>query len=275
MLVATSLLVAQRKPVLWWVSGLALLGALFIQMATNLFNDAIDFKKGADTQDRIGPKRVTVSGQMSQRQVYVVAGFMLALALLCGIPLVLQGGMVVVSIGLISMFLAYGYTGGPVPLAYWGLGDIFVILFFGLIAVGVTHYLHTMELATADALVAGLQTGMLATVLIAINNFRDVEQDRLASKKTWAVRFGARFVRLEIALLVGCTFLLNVYWLTKGWWIAGLLPLVFVWQGSRLVRSIFREPPSPRYNEFLGVAAKLQLLFTMSLSLGFIIESLV
>lgn len=273
--VATTLVVAQRKPVLWWVSGLALMGALLIQMATNLFNDAIDFEKGADTKDRIGPTRVTASGQMTQRQVYGIASLMLFFALVCGIPLVYQGGLVVVGIGLISMFLAYGYTGGPLPLAYWGLGDIFVILFFGLIAVGVTHYLHTFELLTSDALVAGLQTGLLATVLIAINNFRDMDQDRLVDKKTWAVRFGARFVRIEIAILVGLTFLLNFYWLTKEWWLAGLLPVLLIWKGYRLVRSIFIEPPSPRYNDFLGHAAQLQLLFTVSLSLGFVFESLV
>ena len=273
--VATALVAANGEPVLWWVTGLCLLGALFIQMATNFFNDAIDFKKGADTEERVGPVRVTASGQMSPKTVFICGAVLLLLAVVCGIPLVLHGGWPIVAIGLTSLFLAYSYTGGPFPLAYLGLGDVFVILFFGLIAVMGTFYLHTHQLFHADAFVAGLQVGFLSTVLIAINNFRDVEQDRKAQKKTLAVRFGARFVRLEILFLIVGTFLLNLYWIWKGWWIAAALPLVLVSTAWLLVRDIFNEPPSEKYNGFLARSAKLQMLYCFQLTLGLSLENLV
>lgn len=272
--VATALVAANEQPVLWWVTGLCLLGALFIQIATNLFNDAIDHKKGADTEERIGPVRVTASGQMSSRSVYMWGGVMLLLAALCGIPLVLHGGWPIVVIGIVSMFMAWSYTGGPFPLAYLGLGDIFVILFFGLIAVMGTFYLHTLQMYHPDALVGGLQVGFLSTVLIAINNFRDIDQDRVANKKTLAVRFGARFVRLEILFLVVATFLLNGYWIWKGWWIAAALPLILTSTAYLLVRDIFVEPPSPKYNGFLARSAKLQILYCFQLTLGLALENL-
>lgn len=273
--VATALVFANGQRVLWWVTGLCLLGALFIQMATNFFNDAIDFKKGADTSERVGPVRVTASGKMSPKAVYLAGAGLLLLATLCGIPLVLHGGWPIVGIGVTSLFLAYSYTGGPFPLAYLGLGDLFVILFFGLIAVLGTFYLHTLQLFHWDAVVAGLQVGFLATTLIAINNFRDVEQDRKAQKKTLAVRFGARFVRMEILLLVVGTFLLNIYWMWKGWWIAAALPLVLVSTAYLLVRDIFNEPPSQKYNGFLARSAKLQILYCFQLTLGLSLENLV
>ena len=120
--VATSLVHFEGLNYSWSISGWALLSALFIQIATNLFNDAIDFKKGADTKERIGPKRVTQSGLIQQKTVYQVAGLFCFLSILCGIPLVIKGGIPIVILGLVSVLMAYLYTGGPYPLAYKGLG---------------------------------------------------------------------------------------------------------------------------------------------------------
>lgn len=194
-----SALAAHEPPgVTWWVFWCALLGAVLIQVATNFINDALDFKKGADTGERLGPIRVTQAGLLSAEAVMRGAWFCLFGAALCGIPLLYRGGWPMLVVGLASIAGAYLYTGGPYPLAYHGLGELFVILFFGFVAVGGTFYTHALQL-TRSALVAGLAAGLLAAVLIAINNLRDVDGDRRSNKRTTAVRFGERFARLQIA----------------------------------------------------------------------------
>ena len=248
----------------------ALIASLAIQIATNLFNDAIDFKKGADTEERIGPKRVTQSGTISSKNVFLMAGFAIVVALSFGIPLVIQGGTPIIAIGLVSIFLAFAYTGGPWPLAYKGLGDIFVILFFGLIAVCGVFYLHTLTLHLA-AIVAGLQVGLLCTVLIVINNIRDMEQDAKVKKRTLPVRFGANFARFEVAALIFVSFLSGFYWHHLGESLAGLLPLIFMPLAIKLVRDLYVTPPSPKYNLFLAKSALLHLGFGALLSLGLIL----
>ncbi len=265
--VATALVKADGHQVLWWVSICALLSAVFIQIGTNFVNDAIDFKKGADTEERIGPQRVTQSGLLKASTVMAGGFTCFGLALLLGIPLVMQGGWPIVAIGLISLFLGYAYTGGPFPLAYKGLGDLFVILFFGLVAVGGTYYLHTGEVSTG-ALMAGLQVGCLATVLIAVNNLRDAPQDARAGKRTLAVRFGIRFARIEILLLVLAPFLLGFYWFQTGHWNAAILPLLCLPVARRLVMGVFMHPPSPIYNRFLAMAGLLQMGFGLLFAIG-------
>lgn len=188
-----------RPRIDWLILLCALLGAVLIQIATNFINDALDFEKGADTGERLGPLRVTQAGLLSASAVKRGAFVCLAGAALCGVPLILRGGWPLLAIGLASMAMAYAYTGGPYPLAYHGLGELFVVLFFGLIAVGGTYYVLTLRLTSA-ALLAGLAAGCLATVLLVINNLRDVESDRRAAKKTLAVRLGEGFARLEVAL---------------------------------------------------------------------------
>lgn len=266
-LVATALVQAEGYSVLWWVSICALLSSICIQIGTNLVNDAIDFKKGADTEKRIGPQRVTQSGLLSSRQVMAGAMVCFLIALLLGIPLVIQGGWPIVGIGLISLFLGYAYTGGPFPLAYHGLGDLFVVLFFGVIAVTGTFYLHTQVWAMS-ALIAGVQVGLLATVLIAINNLRDAPQDALVNKKTLAVRFGPQFARFEIAVLIVVSVLLGVYWLTRGQTYAAYLPLLTVPFARRLLVDVYTHEASPIYNQFLALAAQIHILFGVSLSVG-------
>lgn len=265
--VATALVKAQGHVVQWWISALALSASILIQIATNLINDAVDFEKGADTEKRVGPIRVTQSGLLSKKQVMTAAGVCLAGAFACGVPLVIEGGWPIVAIGLVSIFLAYSYTGGPFPLAYLGLGDLFVILFFGVIAVGGTHYLHT-KVVTPLALVAGLQVGFLATVLIAINNLRDAPQDKEVGKRTLAVRFGERFAKWEIAVLAYAPFILGAVYGPQGWKWAAYAPLIAVPLAGRVIRGIWTTPPSPAMNRFLAMAAGLQIVFGFALSVG-------
>lgn len=263
---------ASQHPHGWqpWVSVCALLAALLIQVATNLFNDAIDFKKGADTAERLGPKRVTQSGLIHARRVMVAGIFCLMMAFAFGIPLVLRGGWPIVGIGVISLILAYAYTGGPFPLAYQGLGDLFVFVFFGLIAVSGVVYLQVGEW-TLESFVAGAQVGLLSTVLIAINNYRDYEQDRKAGKLTLAARFGGRFAKGEVLLLLAVSYLLGLFWWTKSFEAAAWLPLLSLPIAAEVAQGIVRLPPCAALNRYLARAAGTQLLFGGLLSIGFIL----
>ena len=177
----------------------ALAGSLLIQIATNFINDALDFEKGADRADRLGPIRATQAGLLTPTAVKRAAVACLVAAALCGVPLILRGGVPIVVIGLASMLCAWLYTGGPFPLAYVGLGEIFVILFFGVIAVGGSFYLQALTI-TRDAVLMGIAIGLLAAALLAINNLRDIPTDRASGKGTLAVRFGATFARSEVAV---------------------------------------------------------------------------
>jgi len=157
---------------------------LFIQIATNFYNDAIDFKKGAD-ENRVGPKRV--SDEKTLKLVYRIGHISLFIALLFGIPLVLKGGVIFLVLGAISLYFSYGYTGGPFPLAYLGLGEVFVFLFFGLLATLGTYFLVMSNLSISSFVLA-CQMGFLSCALIAINNFRDRKTDILVGKKTLATK---------------------------------------------------------------------------------------
>lgn len=267
-LVATAYAYSQTKMVQWSVSILSLLASFFIQIATNLVNDAKDFKKGADTEKRIGPQRVTQTGLMSYQQVMMWAYLFFAMALLAGIPLVIQGGLPILIVGVLSLVFGYAYTGGPFPLAYKGLGDLFVIVFFGLVAVQGVVWLQIQEISSSS-LMLGLQIGMLATVLIAINNLRDHETDVLVNKKTLPVRFGVLFGRLEIATMILAPLALQYFWWTQDRpWVAGLglatLPLA-----ALIIKKIFTTKPSPEYNKFLGMSALLHLAFGILMTIGF------
>jgi 1,4-dihydroxy-2-naphthoate octaprenyltransferase len=180
---------------------LTVFGAIFIQVATNFFNDVIDSQKGADTGERVGPQRATVSGLLTPKTVYFGAFLMLILASLCGWFLFQARGWPILLIGIPSLYLSFGYTGGPFPLAYRGMGELFVILFFGLVAVGGTVFVQT-GIWTSESLILGFQIGLLSAVLIAVNNYRDLNEDAPVGKCTLAVRFGRPLVRY---LIIGMT----------------------------------------------------------------------
>ncbi|XGC81343.1 1,4-dihydroxy-2-naphthoate octaprenyltransferase [Bdellovibrio bacteriovorus] len=251
-----------------WVLFHALMASFLIQIGTNLVNDAVDFKKGADTEKRIGPQRITQAGILSANQVMALGSLCFLLAVLCGIPLVLKGGWVIVAIGIASVLMGYSYTAGPFPLAYLGLGDLFVILFFGLLAVMGIVFLNIGRWLQ-EAFILGLQIGLHATVLIAINNLRDRSGDALVNKKTLAVRFGVKFSRYEIASLCFLPFVLNVYWWTEGYKIPAILSMFALPLAIKISKNVFRTEPGPAYNKFLGQAAGLHLLFGLLLAIGF------
>jgi len=184
-----------------WVALLALLGAVFIQIGTNFANDLQDFLRGADNADRIGPARATQRGWVSTRQMAWATALAFGVAALCGIGLILHAGWPVVAIGVASILSGLAYTAGPFPLAYVGLGDLFVLAFFGPVAVGGTFYVQAGTLPTAIWF-AAIPVGLLATSILVVNNLRDRVTDAAANKKTLVVRWGARAARWEYSLLV-------------------------------------------------------------------------
>lgn len=247
---------------------LCTLGAsIAIQIATNFFNDAIDAAKGADTEKRLGPTRVTASGMMKSSTVMGLACVFLGLATACGVVLFLERGWPVIAIGIPSLFLAYGYTGGPFPLAYRGMGEIFVVLFFGLVAVTGTVFMQTGEWPR-EALLLGLQIGLLSAVLISINNLRDREEDATTNKRTLAVRFGPKvavgviWLELKVAVFVGLA------WMAFGHPALVLAGVPVFMLGLRIIWGVLTFPPGPAYNKLLALGGVQLILFAAAFHLA-------
>ena len=247
-----------------WLAACTLLSCIALQIATNWFNDAIDFVKGSDTAERLGPRRITASGVVTAKQVLTAACWMLAIAAALSVPLILARGWPIVAIGIPSLYFCYGYTGGPAPLAYRGLGELFVILFFGLVAVTGSAFVQSGQWHF-EALVAGLQIGCLSTVLIAINNLRDVAEDTKSGKKTLAVRFGTTFAKWEITGLIVMALGLNAYWWSLGATnILGRHPVMFV-IGIWIVVRVWLQSPEHSWNKLLAVSGLYLLVSAISL----------
>jgi 1,4-dihydroxy-2-naphthoate octaprenyltransferase len=246
-----------------WLAFCTLAGAICIQIATNFFNDAIDSQKGADTEKRLGPTRVTSSGLISRRAVFIAAGVFLFLATLCGVVLYQAVGWPIIAIGLPSLYLAYGYTGGPFPLAYRGMGEIFVVAFFGIIAVGGTVLIQ-MNQWREEAMLLGFQIGLLSAVLISINNLRDREEDASTGKNTMAVRLGDRGARLLVWLEVKVAAFCGLLWLKHGlpWLTLASVPLLTL--GMFLLFRVFTEPAGKGMNSLLALGGLMLILFAIS-----------
>lgn len=245
------------------------LGAcIALQVATNFFNDALDFVKGSDTAARLGPRRITASGVVSARAVIVAGIAFLAVAALLSLPLFLARGWSIVAIGIPSLYFCFGYTGGPWPLAYRGLGELFVILFFGIVAVTGSAFVQSGAWHV-EALIAGLQAGCFSTVLIAVNNLRDREEDSRTGKRTLAVRLGARFARWEILALVAAGYGLGFWWLANDRGVLAWAPFAGLPLALVIVRGVFRHPPGPVFNSFLALGGIHLLLFALLFSINF------
>jgi 1,4-dihydroxy-2-naphthoate polyprenyltransferase len=243
----------------------ALIGALLIQVGTNLVNDWADFRRGADGADRLGPARAVAQGWLTARQVAVGAAVSLTLAAAVGVYLVGVGGWPILALGLASLVCAVAYTAGPFPLGYHGLGDLFVLLFFGLGAVGGTYFVQAGAL-NAEVVAAGTALGLLATAILVVNNLRDRAGDARAGKRTLAVRFGARFTRLEYVLCVVGAYALAAGLAASGRWGWALtalsLPLAVA-----ATRGVLRTDGAA-LNPLLGATARLELVFGLLAAVG-------
>jgi 1,4-dihydroxy-2-naphthoate octaprenyltransferase len=265
--VATAL--AWRDTVVDWLPALAaLVGATFIQIGTNFANDYYDFIKGADTAERVGPTRVTQSGLIAPSAVLRATAIAFALAFLVGIYLVAVGGWPIVCLGLASLLCGWAYTGGPYPLGYNGLGDVFVMLFFGFGAMCGTYWVQAQTL-TPDVLALSVPVGALATAIIVVNNLRDAGTDVQAGKRTLAVRFGKPFARAEYLVLLVLAFGVPLGMaLLQGTWLLAL-PLLCMPLAIGPVRSVLRDE-GPVLNATLGATARLLLVHGVLLSLGLV-----
>ncbi len=256
----------------WPLALLALAGALLLQIGCNFVNDAADFAKGADTAERLGPARATQRGWLTQRQVYAAAAWTFVLALIAGATLAgavwREGhGTTLLGIGIASLACAVGYTAGPKPLGYLGLGDVLVFVFFGPVAVCGTAWLQIGRV-TEQAVCAAIPVGALATAILVVNNLRDRDGDARAGKRTLAVRLGAGGARLEYKLLLILAFLVPLAaWLLHiagPGWLAPWLALPLAWQCTRAVGRL----DGAALNPWLGGTARLELLYGLLLAAG-------
>jgi 1,4-dihydroxy-2-naphthoate octaprenyltransferase len=251
----------------WGFAGLCLLGSLLIQIATNFANDYYDFMKGADTEERVGPERATQQGWISPQAMKRATVLVLLLALGVGVLLIQRGGWPIAGLGACSLLLAIGYTGGPFPLAYLGLGDVFVLLFFGLGATVGSYWILALT-TTPGVWAAGTCLGALATAILVVNNLRDRFTDAKVGKNTLAVRFGPGFVRMEYAVLVISAFVIVGVAVQQNW-----LPLGALWvfacfpQAVLAIRAVNRSDGAA-LNPLLGLSARFEALFAFLLIVG-------
>lgn len=267
-LVGTAVAWHDTQAVLWLPLLAAALGAACIQIGTNLFNDVGDFLRGTDTPERLGPKRAAAEGWLSVAAIRAGAWLAFALAFACGIYLVGHGGWPIVAIGLASLAAGWAYTGGPRPIAYGPLGEAFVFVFFGLVAVGGSYYLQTLSL-TPIALLAAALVGLHAAAVITVNNYRDRDGDASNGKNTLAVRLGRPATRRLYAAEMLAPYALLPLLAGLGW--PAALPLLSLPLALQLIRRFHREPPGPVFNAILAATAGLQLAFALLLTLAFAI----
>jgi len=245
----------------------ALLASVLIHGGTNLQNDVGDFRRGADGSGRIGPPRATTEGWLPAAHVQFAAILCFAFAFVPGTYLVVEGGWPIVAIGLASVAAGAVYTAGPRPVAYSGWGETFVILFFGLVAVGGMYYLHAGTIGTT-AVLAGAAIGLLAAAVLVVNNLRDIDSDRRIGKNTLAVRCGVRFTLIEYAFLLLAPFALILALAQYEERIGLLAPLLLLPWALQLYLRVRRTPSGAWLNGALASTAKLGLLFAILLSAG-------
>jgi len=249
----------------------ALLASLLIQIGTNYANDLFDYLKGADRQ-RQGPTRVVQSGLVTPQQMRNAVILVFGSATLLGVYLIVVGGWPIAVIGVLSILAGIAYTGGPYPLAYHGLGDLFAFLFFGVIAVMGTAYIFTHEF-TAQSFIASLPVALLVTAIIVVNNLRDIPTDTAVGKRTFAVMIGDRNTRYEYTICV-----LGAYFIpialaalsgSIGWW---WLPFCTLPLAIQLIRTVWQGLAGPGLNRILGKTAQLHLWFGVALSISILLS---
>jgi 1,4-dihydroxy-2-naphthoate polyprenyltransferase len=250
----------------------ALIGAIFIQVGTNLSNDYSDARRGADTEDRLGPVRVTAGGLVPPRQVLRATYVTFGIAVLAGIYLIAVAGWELLLVGAASILAGVLYTGGPRPYGYEGLGELFVFLFFGIVAVVGSFFVQTTHLVW-EAFALAVPVGLLASAILVVNNFRDIDTDRRAGKRTLAVRLGRERTRGLYAGIVYLAYVLApVTWLfgpLKAW---VLLPWLTLPVAAPVVRTVRNRTDGPSLNQALAQTGLLQLAFCMLLAAGLLLS---
>jgi len=248
-------------------AAVCLVFSLLVQIGTNFANDYFDFVQGADTHERVGPRRAVAAGLVSPRTMLVATTLVLAAAFAVGLLLVAEGGWMLLPIGIVSIVCAIAYTGGPYPLGYNGLGDLFVFIFFGLVAVGATFYVQAHTLS-APVMLAAAAVGLLAANILVANNYRDVETDAKAGKRTLVVRFGRKFAFWQYALSALAALLSAPALMAAGWRWPVLLPLMLLPWGVRLTHRLGASSEPREQIAVLADTAKFLAAFGVLLSVG-------
>jgi 1,4-dihydroxy-2-naphthoate octaprenyltransferase len=251
----------------------ALFGSLLLQIGANLANDVYDFQKGVDTFERLGPRRVTQAGLLNPAQVKTGMWVTFAAAALFGLFLFLVAGWPVIIIGIFSILAALTYTAGPYPLGYHGLGELFVFVFFGLVAVNGTYYVQAGFINSLSIWIS-LSIGLLAVAILVVNNLRDIITDKANGKFTLAVRFGARWARTEYFFVICVAFFLLPAGVLTGLlspWV--LLAWLALPRAVGLVKFVYTKEGRP-LNQALAGTGNLELLFAIFLSAGLILENI-
>jgi 1,4-dihydroxy-2-naphthoate polyprenyltransferase len=268
--VGAALAWAAEKQLHWPAVVAAFISSIFIQLGTNLHNDAADSRRGGDGPDRVGPLRATASGLLDGAAVNRGACVCFAAAALMGIYLIWAGGWPILLLGVASILAAWAYTGGPVPIAYTPLGELFVVAFFGLGAVCGTYWLCVDKLAPVS-IEAGVAIGLLTAAVLLVNNHRDAKADARIGRKTLAIRAGPMVTRWIYAALMLVPFVLLVP-------IGQALPRTHVWAtlialppAGMLTRKFAREPPGRGFNRILVQTVQIQALFCLLLTLGLVL----
>jgi len=250
----------------------ALVGAIFIQVGTNLSNDYSDARRGADTEDRLGPVRVTAGGLVPPGRVLVATYVSFGVAVLAGIYLIAVAGWELLLVGAASILAGVLYTGGPRPYGYEGLGEVFVFLFFGIVAVAGSYFVQVKHLSW-EAFALAVPVGLLAAAILVVNNVRDIDTDRRAGKRTLAVRLGRERTReLFAAMVYGAYLLAPVTWLfgPLSAWL--LVPWLTLPLAAGVVRAVRNHSDGPTLNATLARTGMLQLAFCICLSAGLLLS---
>ncbi len=244
--------------------------AILIQITANLANDYFDGKRGTDTPSRLGPQRVTQAGLVSHRQMKSAIALTIGLTLIGGLYLVIRGGWPILIIGLLSILFSLLYTAGPFPLAYLGLGDVFVFIFFGLVAVSGTFYVQTLSL-NPIVVMMGILPGLLSVAILTVNNLRDIDEDRLHNKKTLAVRFGRTFAQIEYGFtLLVAAIVPFIYGRAhpEHQFMMGLCALQGVLISRFLIKTVFTYKDPRQLNPMLGRTGALLFLYSVTFSIS-------
>ncbi|MBU1099158.1 MAG: 1,4-dihydroxy-2-naphthoate polyprenyltransferase [Bacteroidetes bacterium] len=251
-------------------STVALLCAVLIQIGTNWVNDLFDFLSGKDTDQRVGPTRVLASGLISVKEMKVGIILIFTLTFVIGLYLVYTAGWVLLLIGILSIIAGIGYTAGPYPLAYNGLGDIFVFIFFGLIGTVGTYYVQSLQV-TGFVLWASIPVGALITNILVINNFRDIEEDRTSGKQTLAVKLGRRFTQIQYLIFMILSYLvLVVVFFTFKQSVFVFLPILTLPLSIKLIKMIYTLQ-GEALNKTLELTAKLSAIYGVLFAIGILI----
>lgn len=268
-LVGTALALAEGAALDWLAMLTALCCALLIQVGTNLHNDAADFERGTDRPDRIGPLRVTAAGWASPAAVRRAAAISFALALLLGTYLVVIGGWPIMAAGVASLVAGWSYSGGRHPISHTPLGELFVLIFFGLVAVAGSHWLQ-LRAWSANAWLAGIVVGMPAAAVLLVNNYRDVEDDLRSGRRTLAAVMGRKNSRLVYAALMLLPYAILLMLALRGMpgALLGLLALPF---SAALIRRLARIQPGPQLNLLLAGTAQAGFSLGLLLSIGLLL----